>query len=183
MKIIVASTNPVKINAVKAACEAMFTDVNFTVEGQNPHLDLPDQPFGSKETRNAALARAKAVQVSHPDADMWFAIEGGVEMTNQQMDCAAWIVVTDKHGHWGDARTATFPLPQSVADLILSGVEMGLANDQIFGLTNSKQNLGMTGIVTHGVIDRTQYYTHAAILALVPFKNKDIYFPVSKAAE
>lgn len=182
MKIIVASTNPVKINAVKLACEAMFPEVDFSIEGQNPHLDLPDQPFGN-EVKDAAVARVNAVHKEHPQADMWVAIEGGVEMNEQQMDCSAWIIITDKEGHWGEAQTATFHLPQSVADLILSGMEMGHANDMIFGLTNSKQNQGMTGIVTHGVIDRTEYYRHAAVLALVPFKNKDIYFPVSRAAE
>jgi inosine/xanthosine triphosphatase len=176
MKIIVASTNPVKINAIKEAYEAMFPDVPCTVEGQNPHVALPDQPIGSDETRNAAIARIKAIQAEHPKADFWAAIEGGVEMNHKNMDCSAWIVIADKEGHWGEARTATFTLPEAVSDLIMSGMELGHANDKVFGMTNSKQNLGMTGTVTHGVMNRTQYYVHAAILALVPFKNKDIYF-------
>lgn len=176
MKIIVASTNPVKVNAVQQAWQAMFADTPCEVIGKNPHLDLPDQPFGN-EVRDAALSRLDAIAHDYQDADFWVAIEGGVDMDDHgAMFCMAWIVMTDAQGRSSEARTAAFPLPPKVADLILSGMEMGSANDAVFGLNNSKHNLGMTGIVTHGVIDRTEYYKHAAILALAAFKNDAIYF-------
>jgi len=52
---------------------------------------------------------------------------------------------------------------------------MGLANDIIFKQKNSKQNLGAIGILTHNVINRTQLYEHAIMLALVAFKNEEFY--------
>jgi inosine/xanthosine triphosphatase len=182
MKIIVASTNPVKIASTKQALETLFPDQSFTVQGENPGVDLPAQPLSDGETKRCAIARVIAIHTKVPDADMWVAIEGGVDSTNDeitgatQMDSSAWIVIQDKQGRWGEARTASCPIPQAVADLILSGVELGHANDQIFGMTNSKHDQGMTGIATHGLIDRTAFYVHGLIFALVPFKNPDIYF-------
>lgn len=183
MRVIVASTNPTKINSTKQALETMFPDEDFKVEGQNPGIDLPAQPMSDGETKRCAIARVKALAAKVPDADMWVAIEGGVDFTNdavsdqKQMECMAWIVIEDKNGRWGEARSATCPLPKAVTDLILAGVELGHANDQIFNMTDSKHDIGMTGIATHGLIDRTDYYEHALIFALVPFKNPEIYFP------
>ncbi len=181
MKIVVASTNPVKINAVQQAFTAMFPDVKVMVEGCSPQVDLPAQPMSSLETKSCAIARVDAIVQQCPAADMWAAIEGGIEVNEKgETECLAWIVMRDKHNRWGESRTATFALPQSITRLIAQGMELGHANDQIFNMHNSKQNLGMTGTVTQGVIDRTTYYTHAAILALVPFRNADIYFDDTK---
>ena len=179
--IVVASTNPVKVNAVKQAWQAMFPDAPCVVEGQNPHLDLPDQPMG-REVYDAAQARLDAIAHEHTDADFWVAIEGGVEMDDQQkMLCNAWIVMRDAKGCTSEARTASFPLPPKLAELILSGMEMGHANDKVFGLTNSKHNQGMTGILTHGVINRTEYYQHAVTLALAAYRNEELYFTEDQA--
>lgn len=177
MKIIVASANPVKIAAIQQAYGALFPDTVFTIEGHNPQIDLPAQPKSSAETKNCAIKRVEAIVKQHASADIWAAIEGGIEINeNGEMDCLAWIVMRDKYNRWGESRTATFSLPQSVVDLINQGMELGHANDKIFNMHNSKQNLGMTGTVTHGVLDRAAYYVHAAILALVPFRNETIYF-------
>jgi non-canonical (house-cleaning) NTP pyrophosphatase len=47
----------------------------------------------------------------------------------------------------------------------------------VFGRSNSKQQNGSVGILTHDVIDRTAYYVHAVILALIPFVNLQLTFP------
>ncbi len=71
----------------------------------------------------------------------------------------------------GKARTGAFMLPQEVANLVRSGIELGHADDQVFGRSNSKQTNGAVGLLTADLIDRQRYYEHAVILALVPFKN------------
>jgi inosine/xanthosine triphosphatase len=40
---------------------------------------------------------------------------------------------------------------------------------------NSKHQGGTVGKLTQGVIDRTAYYEHTAILALIPFINPQLY--------
>ena len=48
-------------------------------------------------------------------------------------------------------------------------MELGDADDAVFKDTNSKQKGGTIGKCTHGLIDRTKYYEHALLCALVPF--------------
>jgi non-canonical (house-cleaning) NTP pyrophosphatase len=59
--------------------------------------------------------------------------------------------------------------------LIKEGKELGEADDIVFQKENSKQKTGAVGLLTGNVLDRTSYYKEAIILALIPFKNKDLY--------
>ena len=77
---------------------------------------------------------------------------------------------------WGLARTASFPLPPRLCALVAGGMELGDADDAVFGRSNSKQGDGTVGILSHGLVDRTEYYRHALVLALVPFTNPGLYF-------
>ena len=54
-------------------------------------------------------------------------------------------------------------------------MELGDADDVIFGRTNSKQGNGSVGILTADVITRTIFYQQAILLALIPFKNSNLY--------
>ena len=66
-------------------------------------------------------------------------------------------------------------LPAEVADLVRQGHELGEADDRVFGRTNSKQEEGAVGLLTGGVIDRVQLYEPSVVLALVAFRNADLY--------
>jgi non-canonical (house-cleaning) NTP pyrophosphatase len=75
----------------------------------------------------------------------------------------------------GKGRTATFFLPHALVVKINEGMELGHATDAVFNETNSKHNQGAVGILTGGVIDRTKYYIDPIVLALIPFKNSNLY--------
>jgi non-canonical (house-cleaning) NTP pyrophosphatase len=86
----------------------------------------------------------------------------------------AWIVVMSG-GQQGSARTAQFRLPKEVQRLVAGGMELGDADDRVFGRTNSKQKSGAVGLLTQNVVTRTTLYEGAVVLALIPFKNPDLY--------
>jgi len=177
---------------------------------------VPDQPMGDEQTRQGALNRACNASnlPSGPGqaADFFVGLEGGcvfeapVEIPSsqsaparpQQLSCFAWgIVVKRGSSVVGAARTASFQLPDCVAQLVaqvrsslpllskrvmshhfvLQGVEIGVADDQVFGRVDSKRQGGSVGLLSGGLIDRAAYYEHAMILALVPFMdcNKTLY--------
>ena len=173
-KVIVASKNPVKINAVANAFKEMFPLESFEVEGVAVTSGVNQQPQNDSETFQGALNRLKNVSQT-TNADFWVGIEGGIEEKNSEMEAFAWVVVKAKDGKLGKGRTATFFLPPKVTELIKQGKELGEADDIVFGRTNSKQENGAVGILTDNVINRTKYYTAAIILALIPFKNKLLY--------
>lgn len=55
---------------------------------------------------------------------------------------------------FGSARTASFFLPEAIATLVKGGLELGDADDKVFGSTNNKQSGGTVGHLTNGVIGR-----------------------------
>lgn len=173
-KIIVASKNPVKINATLLGFQKMFPLETFEVEGISAESNVSEQPLSDSETFTGALNRATNSS-KIKDADFWVGIEGGIEDKNSEMEAFALVLIKGKNGKLGKGRTATFFLPAKIAELIKQGKELGEADDIVFGRTNSKQKTGAVGILTDNVIDRTKYYTEAVILALIPFKNEKLY--------
>lgn len=81
----------------------------------------------------------------------------------------------DKKCVFGVAKTAAFCIPKPVSDLIETGLELGDADDKVFGRTNGKHGSGTVGILSKGLIDRSAYYEHALILALMPWIRPDVY--------
>lgn len=175
-KIIVASKNPVKIGAALDGFNQMFPGEEFEIEGVSGVSGVSDQPMSNAETLQGARQRVESAHVAYPLADFWIGIEGGIEEAQNEMEAFAWIVVKSKEGNVARGRTGAFFLPPRVAELVREGKELGEADDIVFGRTNSKQDNGAVGLLTDNAIHRRHYYTHAIILALIPFKKKDLYF-------
>ena len=175
-KVIIASKNPVKINATKIGFEKMFPNDNFEFEGISVSSNVSDQPTDEKETMLGASNRANNASVAVPDADYWIGIEGGIEKSNEEMCTFTWIVIKSNGTDIvGKARTGTFFLPPKIVELIDSGKELGDAGNIVFGQTNLKQKGGAVGLLTDDVVDRTKFYSEAVVLALIPFKNPKFY--------
>lgn len=173
--IVVASTNHVKIEAAKQAFQKMFPQEELQVQGISVPSDVPDQPRGDEETLQGAINRARNAQKEAPDADFAVGIEGGIEERGEEMTGFAWAVVISKENILGKGRTATFFLPPRVSALVRSGKELSIANDIVFGVTGSKHATGAFGLLTGDVLTRTGCYIDAVVLALIPYKNKDLY--------
>jgi inosine/xanthosine triphosphatase len=176
MKLIVASTNPVKINAARAGFERMFPAEPIHAEGLSVPSGVSQQPMTDAETLQGAFNRARNGRAACPDGDYWVGIEGGCEEKQDTLFAYAWVVVLSSDGLIGRGRTGAFGLPQEIIDLVRQGIELGEADDRVFGRSNSKQANGAVGILTNDVIDRQVYYEHAVVLALIPFKNPNLHF-------
>ena len=170
-KVLIASKNPVKINATKKAFEEVFND-RFEFEGVSVDSSVSDQPMSNDETLKGATNRLQNIQ--HLKADYLVSIEGGVDFLNDSYEAFAWIIISDRN-KIGKAKTATFTLPLKISKLIKEGFELGEADDLVFKRSNSKQKNGAVGILTDNIISRSDYYSHAIILALIPFTNTKLY--------
>lgn len=174
MKIAVASNNPVKQQAVTKAFGRVLGQA-VTCTGFEVDSGVGDQPHGEEATLRGALNRTQAVRELEPNADYWVGIEGGVVDSGFEMECIAWVVVIDQTGQVGKARSASFFLPPAMAELIRQGVSQGEADDRVFGRSNSGRTNGTIGQLTKNHIQRSEYYTDAVILALIPFLNPEHY--------
>ena len=171
--VIIASKNPVKISSVKKAFEKMFENEQFEFIGDSIPSDVSDQPISDQETLQGATNRANNAHKQFPDADFWVGLEGGLEEIDDDLGSLAWVVVKSKD-KVGKARALTFLLPPKVTALVKQGKEMSEAANLVFGINNSQHN-GAIGTLTSDVITRTSDYTETVILALVPFKNSELY--------
>lgn len=174
-KIIVASTNPVKIKAAQAGFTAMFPREKFKINGIAAKSGVGKQPMTNWQTISGALNRVNYISQVMPEADYWIGIEGGVEEIKGEMEVFAWVVIKDQAGKTSKGKTGTFTLPRKVVKLVKQGMELGEADDLVFSQKNSKQKSGAVGLLTGNLIDRTKYYVEAVILALIPFRNKNLY--------
>lgn len=137
------------------------------------------------------LSRAKNAYDTHmasrddPSQAPVFAVglEGGVKYTpsaeaaDRQLECFAWCAVYDGVSY-GTSRSSSFNLPKAISDLVDSGMELGDADDSVFGSTNAKQAGGTIGHLTKGLISRTDYYSPMVTLAFVPFQWPEFYIPL-----
>ncbi len=174
VNIVVASENPVKSGAIEGAFKKLFPELNVQTLKVSVASGVSDQPMSDEETKRGALNRIAGARELHPEADMWAGLEGGIEPTEDGMLGFAWIIV-QQMDEASAVRTATFPLPPKVCELISGGMELGHANDLVFHRDNSKQKEGAIGTLTGGLIDRKELYEHAAIMALVPFRNRKLF--------
>jgi inosine/xanthosine triphosphatase len=172
--IVIASQNPVKIKAALHGFGKMFPGEEFVTRGVSVPSGVSMQPMSDAETLQGALNRASGARELIPQADFWVGIEGGIEEHESDLVAFAWIVVC-ANGMTGKGRSAAFFLPRSISELVRQGKELGEADDIIFERANSKQANGAIGILTGNVVDRADLYEMAVILALVPFRNQELY--------
>lgn len=173
-RVCIATKNPVKINAVKDAFKKMFSSESFEFVGIAAPTGVSDQPMSDEETFQGAKNRAEFSKMNHSNFEFWVGIEGGIEFRADEMSAFAWIFVLT-NDRLSKSKSGTFYLPEKIKKLVISGKELGEADDIIFGESNSKQKSGAVGLLTGNLIDRKKLYEQAVILALIPFRNEKLY--------
>ena len=172
--VVVASENPVKLEAARRAFLQAFPDTDWQFDVKAVSSDVADQPMTSDETLAGARNRAEAVRTAVPTADYWVGIEGGLEEKDGELEAFAWAVVLSPTGQ-GKGKTSSFFLPEKVAKLIREGKELATATDIIFKTTNARHSIGAVGALTRGHVDRATFNAEAVLMALIPFLNEALY--------
>jgi len=172
-RILVGSTNPVKIAATREAFSKHFDDV--LVEGFSAGSDVPSQPI-NEQTYDGARNRALALKEHDPGASFYVGIEGGIEETNKTWFAFGGVCIIDAHGRESIGKSPHFTLPQRMISRLLAGEELGKVMDKHVGEDNTKHKSGAVGILTKGAMDRKELYAHGVAMALIPFLNEELYF-------
>lgn len=167
-KVIVASLNPAKINAVKSAFQEVFPEHTFIFEGISVPSEVSDQPLSDEETRQGALNRVKNARAAVTDASFYVGLEAG----NEKEVTFAWMVIESENRR-GESRSASLMLPPHVVKGVHNGKELGDVMDEEFGTDNIKQKGGAIGLLTGHILTRSSVYHQALILALIPFINRE----------
>ncbi len=169
----VASSNPVKLEATRIGAGRVFDDIAVVAASGNSAVS--EQPVGDDETQRGAVQRARGALAARPAADFGAGLEGGVIERADGLYCTAWCAIADRRGAIGLGSAGCFLLPRRVAELVRAGVELGAADDMVFGRVNSKHKDGAIGMLTGGRMTRTDYYAPMVTLALVRFLNAELF--------
>jgi len=171
-RVVVGSTNPVKIAAAQAVLDR--SGCAARVEGLAVPSGVRDQPESDDETIRGATQRAKAA-LAISDAELAIGIEGGIVEEHGQMRTCAWAAVVARDGRVGVGGSLAMALPDRVAALVRTGVELGHAMDRITGGHDTKRGTGAVGILTAGLVDRQRAYEALVTYALARFLSPTYY--------
>ena len=176
----IGSLNPVKIEAgrrgVEAALQRPVDARGFGVES-----GVAEQPIGDVETQKGAMNRAVMswqwyIERHGSEPSYSIGIEGGVAGLNHEDTMTSFAFIVVYNGvRFGTAKTVTFELPEVVANLVRTGMELGHAVDTITGRANTKLDDGAVGWLSQGVITRMGFYASAVVLAFPAVRFPELY--------
>ncbi|QVK19493.1 DUF84 family protein [Mycoplasmatota bacterium] len=155
LKIVVGSSNKVKVNAIKN----IFA--NYEVVGIAVKSKVSDQPISDEETIRGALNRALGAKRF---GDIGIGLEGGVQQTSFGMLVVNYGVLVDEKSQVYLAGGSRFLLPNEVSKDIYKGKELGDIMDQYANKRNVKHDEGAVGIFTNNFVKRTEIFEHIGLL-------------------
>ncbi len=161
MKVLVASENPVKVEAVKRGLSAL--SITADVIGKNPGSPVSRQPIG-EETFAGAKGRVERAKSLWEGFDAYVGIEGGIFLLNKKV-LTMGVVYAEMKGKGAFALSPGFELPRWVWEEIKEGKELGEVVGELVGDKDVKRSLGAVGVLTKGALDRAELYKPAVVLA------------------
>ena len=170
--VVVGTTNPAKIAAVKGAIQQMWPAAIVT--GVNVDSGVSAQPLSDEEAIIGAPNGAH-LALKMGNADLGVGVEGNTVEMAGRMFSTAWVVVVDRVGALGLGSSGRFLLPEPVAKTVRQGGELGPLMDELTGEQNTKHRQGAVGILTNNLITRTAALETAVIFALTRFINPNYY--------
>ncbi|QWV73296.1 inosine/xanthosine triphosphatase [Escherichia coli O170:H18] len=171
-QVVCATTNPAKIQAILQAFHEIFGEGSCHIASVAVESGVPEQPFGSEETRAGARNRVANARRLLPEADFWVAIEAGIDGDST----FSWVVI-ENTSQRGEARSATLPLPAVILEKVREGEALGPVMSRYTGIDEIGRKEGAIGVFTAGKLTRTSVYHQAVILVLSPFHNA-VYQPL-----
>lgn len=151
LKVIVGSSNKVKINPIKN----IFA--NYEVVGIAVSSKVSDQPISDEETIRGALNRAFGAKRF---GDIGIGLEGGVQQTSYGMLVINYGALVDEKNKVYLAGGTRFLLPNEISKEIYKGKELGDIMDQFANKRNVKHDEGAVGIFTNNFVKRTEIFEH-----------------------
>jgi len=166
MRVSVGSGNPVKVAAVE---DALADVPGVAVESADVDSGVSEQPRGRSETIEGAETRAERA-LAAGTYDLGVGVEGGVaELASRPgLYLIMWAAATDGE-RTGRGAGPTIRLPESLAEPVREGRELGPVVDKALGTDDVGEGRGAAGVLSGDAIDRRSSLAHAVAAALGPF--------------
>jgi inosine/xanthosine triphosphatase len=174
--IVVASTRPAKVDAVRAAIDRIAAiDPAFhhvLIESLDVGAVALAMPMSDRETLDGARARAAAAALAASRPFLAIGLEGGLSAEPLET-LTSWAAVTDGE-RWGYGSGGRIVLPDTIARQVRGGRELGDVIDEAAGEA-IRGTRGAWGLLTRDLVGRRDAFVTATIAALAPFYNQSMY--------
>ncbi|MBU3968360.1 MAG: inosine/xanthosine triphosphatase [Euryarchaeota archaeon] len=168
-RIIVASLNQNKINAVKEVFPSFF------IEGQACDSGVREQPLNLEEIIKGAINRAKAV---FRDCEYSIGIEDGIsrvpETASGYMNFCCCAVFDGTRIYLGLGPSFEYP-PECTKKAVEGGITISEAFTPLTGKPNIGYDEGIIGWLTGGRINRKDYTKQAVEMARLQIEKRELY--------
>ncbi len=174
MKIVVGSTNPVKISATEGAFKKIFPNEKISVVGVKVSSGVSDMPLSPEETLQGATNRAKNALQKDYEANFGVGIEGGLECHPRTgWFLRAWVALLEKEtGRLLIGSTFGMWLPDPLIHYMKEkNVDLAAAIDLILKIKEVGRTTGVYGLLTKSLVDRKSAFIDAIISAAWPLIN------------
>jgi inosine/xanthosine triphosphatase len=193
IKIAVGSTRRPKLAAVQEAIgefgALLAPGVEFEVIGLEVESGVGHTPANREELMQGARQRAEAlVRLAREKGESWryfIGMEGGLDVIEEEggrrVLLESWAYVSDgRDGYYG--RSGGVEIPDALAREVLeNGVELSAAIDRFAGAVGIRDAQGAWGVLSSGLISRTEAFRVAVVAAFAPFYNAKMYHAASAA--
>jgi inosine/xanthosine triphosphatase len=186
-RIAVGSIRRPKLNAVRDAASTITTllgaNVVMEVTGYEVDSGVSPTPTSRAELLQGARQRAEALRAKllseGTPADFYVGLEGGLDVIRENdtrhVFLESWAYVIDgQYGHFGCS--GGIELPDALANEVLHhGTELGVAIDHYAGAVGIRDGEGAWGVLSSGLISRSESFRLAVLAAFAPFYNAKMY--------
>jgi len=172
LRVNVGTSNPLKVEAVRAVLARIFDEVE--VHGKEVASGVPDQPF-EDDAIKGAIRRAKT---SLHDADLGVGIEAGlfwIEEAKTHFD-VQYCAIVDRMDRVTIGHGPGFTYPPTVLKDATSGLTVSEAMEKLTGIAEIGRKQGAIGYLSKGLMDRKKLTEEAVLMAMIPRVRKELYF-------
>ncbi|MGC9104037.1 MAG: inosine/xanthosine triphosphatase [Candidatus Methanodesulfokora sp.] len=169
MRVVVGSTNPVKISAVEESFSLAFGSVE--VKGIEVDSGVGPEPIEEEAVEGAINRAVKAMKLLPSDFSV--GIEGGLFHLHGRYYLAGFVAIMRSDGLISTGTSGWFECPKKLLGRLLRGEELGSIMDEITGRRDVKKKEGAIGYFTKGIVDRKELYKHGVLMALARFISGD----------
>lgn len=178
MIVVVGTSNPVKVKAVKRAFSRFFKDLEVIMHPVPSKA--PPQPIGLNTTIEGAISRAKRALEVEEKANFGVGIEAGIipipYTISGYMD-QQFAAIIDRLGKITIGGGPAFEYPSFIINRILKeNIEVNTIMAEITGEPSIGHKGGAISYFSKNTLDRETITEIAVIMALIPRLNENLYF-------
>ena len=174
MKILIATKNQGKIEGAKRALLNYFDSIE--IEGIPVESNVSEQPVNDEiyiGAKNRVKNLKKYAQENNIEADLFFAIESGINNSLGRWMITNIAVIEDNDEFESYGTSPSFPVPDKLVEDIIS-TDLNQVMNSLFEKDEERHNRGGgIQLLTHNKITRIDFTELAFIMALTKYINED----------